>query len=300
MLIALVKQHPCLYDRNVPEHRDIGKCTEAWIQIAIQMKVEALEAKKRWRGLRDTYVRKKRMVTVGKHTRSGLKASQWKYMKPMRFLDEQLGESESGSNKSVDDDEDDDIAASANDGPVVKSELVDEYLESLHMTAEDVNDDDQPQYDDEDEDESYVYRPRKADTSLQPTSTTRRRSLRPRSSLKKRVASSSFDDTSPVNKSSRLSVDNMDDDELFMASYLVQMKRLTAQQKGSVKCQIAQLFHRVQYPIEAPPRDTPELRDEKTVSDMEEPYDGIIQCNFGLSKDTSTQLPRSVSPSEPT
>ncbi|XP_050101524.1 uncharacterized protein LOC126581716 [Anopheles aquasalis] len=69
-LIELVRNHPYLYDTSNMYYRDVHKKEETWEEIAGTMGIQVTLAKKKWRCLRDRYMRSKKLIkgTTGQAT----------------------------------------------------------------------------------------------------------------------------------------------------------------------------------------------------------------------------------------
>ncbi|XP_072932265.1 uncharacterized protein [Epargyreus clarus] len=76
-LIKEVEKHPILYDKNVKGFNKAKLRDDAWKEVAKVLDVTDTECKKRWRSLRDSFIKLQR--THGNRTR-------WPYHHAMRFL----------------------------------------------------------------------------------------------------------------------------------------------------------------------------------------------------------------------
>ncbi|XP_059173931.1 uncharacterized protein LOC131954339 isoform X2 [Physella acuta] len=84
-LIELVRQNHALYDATCHEHKDVQFIQGIWSGIAIEMgrsNMDGCEWKKKWRNLRDTYVKKKKGILL-----SGRAVKNWRFMDTMSFLE---------------------------------------------------------------------------------------------------------------------------------------------------------------------------------------------------------------------
>ncbi|XP_039970209.1 uncharacterized protein LOC120782137 isoform X1 [Bactrocera tryoni] len=84
MLIKEVRLRPFLYDLSHPDYKSLKKKEYTWRHIAVQLKLSDLQCRKRWKSLRDSYKRCKRMKTDGS-TESTRK--KWRYLEAMSFLE---------------------------------------------------------------------------------------------------------------------------------------------------------------------------------------------------------------------
>ncbi|KAH1006882.1 hypothetical protein HUJ05_007573 [Dendroctonus ponderosae] len=82
MLIELVEKYPILYDLSHEDYKNIRKKDKLWDKIGQEIHITGEEAKKKWKNLRDTYVR---IIRLSK-TKTGQAAKQskkWQWSKHM-------------------------------------------------------------------------------------------------------------------------------------------------------------------------------------------------------------------------
>ncbi|CAG7785384.1 unnamed protein product, partial [Allacma fusca] len=97
-LILLVESRKFLYDLENPKYKDKHAASAAWKQIASLMGkgLDATWCQKKWKSMRDYYVKKKRTLQISKKSGQARKKSRpWPYFKAMSFLDRCLNENES-------------------------------------------------------------------------------------------------------------------------------------------------------------------------------------------------------------
>ncbi|XP_051969046.1 uncharacterized protein si:ch211-207i20.3 isoform X1 [Xyrauchen texanus] len=88
LLLFLVSENKELYDKNHYDYKNTKRKEMLWQGIADKMGVDVEEVKAKWKNLRDTYTRKKRMEQdMMRSGRAVKKKKQWKYMGVMDFLD---------------------------------------------------------------------------------------------------------------------------------------------------------------------------------------------------------------------
>ncbi|XP_048027558.1 uncharacterized protein si:ch211-207i20.3 [Megalobrama amblycephala] len=88
LLLFLVSENKELFDKNHSEYKNTKRKEVLWQGIADKMGVDVEEVKAKWKNLRDTYTRKKRLEQDGSRSgRAAKKKKQWKYMRVMDFLD---------------------------------------------------------------------------------------------------------------------------------------------------------------------------------------------------------------------
>ncbi|XP_056626613.1 uncharacterized protein si:ch211-207i20.3 [Triplophysa dalaica] len=117
LLLFLVSENKELFDKNHSEYKNIKRKEILWQGIADKIGVDVEDVKAKWKNLRDTYTRKKRMEqAVSRGGRGAKKSKQWRYMRVMDFLDPSCTEHRSISlnsvpNKVEEDDPEDDSEA---------------------------------------------------------------------------------------------------------------------------------------------------------------------------------------------
>ena len=90
-LIDLVRQYPALWDKQHSKYKDSNYKDARWREISEILNVPKDDAIKKWKSLRDTYVRQK---SIKSKSGDGLSDSKprWKYYTIMLFLDVSLME----------------------------------------------------------------------------------------------------------------------------------------------------------------------------------------------------------------
>ena len=85
-LIDLVRQYPALWDKQNSKYKDSNYKDAKWREICEMLGVPKDDAIKKWKSLRDTYVRQK---NIKSKSGDGLSDSKprWKYYAIMSFLD---------------------------------------------------------------------------------------------------------------------------------------------------------------------------------------------------------------------
>uniref|UniRef100_A0A8C1LKU7 Transcription factor Adf-1 n=2 Tax=Cyprinus carpio TaxID=7962 RepID=A0A8C1LKU7_CYPCA len=110
LLLFLVSENKELFDKNHSEYKNTKRKEVLWQGIADKMGVDEVKAK--WKNLRDTYTRKKRMEQDGSlGGRAAKKKKQWKYMRVMDFLDPSTEHRRYSRVKIEDDEPDEDSGA---------------------------------------------------------------------------------------------------------------------------------------------------------------------------------------------
>ena len=88
-LIDLVRQYPALWDKQHSKYKDSNYKDARWREISEILNVPKDDVIKKWKSLRDTYVRQK---SIKSKSGDGLSDSKprWKYYTIMSFLDVSL------------------------------------------------------------------------------------------------------------------------------------------------------------------------------------------------------------------
>ncbi|XP_029171627.1 uncharacterized protein LOC114940988 [Nylanderia fulva] len=88
LLIALVHDHPYLYNKELTDFKDQLKKLNAWSEIAIVLNMTADECQSRWTRLRERYTREKKQRQEETTTGSGAsKRKTFEFFNNMQFLD---------------------------------------------------------------------------------------------------------------------------------------------------------------------------------------------------------------------
>ncbi|KAK6978397.1 actin depolymerizing factor cofilin [Biomphalaria glabrata] len=86
-LIELVRQNRALYDPSYQDHKDVNHLHNIWLTVAMDMgkpAMDGMEWKKKWRNLRDTYVKKIRGIRQNVNVAA---MKNWRFFEHMSFLE---------------------------------------------------------------------------------------------------------------------------------------------------------------------------------------------------------------------
>ncbi|GJQ87164.1 hypothetical protein Trydic_g12519 [Trypoxylus dichotomus] len=86
LLIRYVRQYPALYDPRHPDYKNQETRDELWDKIAGNIGKKALDCKKRWRSIRDTFFRSQRQYKRQVVTGRRLKRPTWSLLEHLTFL----------------------------------------------------------------------------------------------------------------------------------------------------------------------------------------------------------------------
>ncbi|XP_028042363.1 uncharacterized protein LOC114252078 [Bombyx mandarina] len=96
-LIELVRKYPCLYNTKDISYKNVTIKIKCWEQIGKEINETGESARKKWKSLRDNYMRYKKEVagTTGQATK---KFKKWPWASQLQFLDSTLTDRERSSN----------------------------------------------------------------------------------------------------------------------------------------------------------------------------------------------------------
>ncbi|XP_017467326.1 PREDICTED: transcription factor Adf-1-like [Rhagoletis zephyria] len=87
ILIEQIKQNDCLFNLSHREYKNVHKKMEIWESVAQSLNLSADACRKRWKGLRDTYKKRKRSELLASGSGAPNPVKRWKYMEMLSFLD---------------------------------------------------------------------------------------------------------------------------------------------------------------------------------------------------------------------
>ncbi|RZF41086.1 hypothetical protein LSTR_LSTR002718 [Laodelphax striatellus] len=101
MLIEAVKENPILYDRTHKHYRNKFVNDRKWIEIGELLNIDGEAAKKRWRGLRDSYTKHLRAIrSNGRESLVLSRYKSWPWAEHMSFLTTSQDTAQADSNLS--------------------------------------------------------------------------------------------------------------------------------------------------------------------------------------------------------
>ncbi|XP_044729187.1 uncharacterized protein LOC123292538 [Chrysoperla carnea] len=94
--LRLVEQHKCLWDPNDPTYSFRDQTKLSWVKISEEMRVPENDLRKKWRGLRDCFVKelKKAHKRKAEQGPSSELQSKWCYFKMLLFLKDTINRGE--------------------------------------------------------------------------------------------------------------------------------------------------------------------------------------------------------------
>ncbi|XP_059214467.1 uncharacterized protein LOC131992793 [Centropristis striata] len=263
-LILAVFNHPELFNVTLPNYRCTESRANAWRNISIELGLPYEECKRKWKNMRDRYLKEVRMEIKSKK-QGEIVQSRWKYRQLMNFIAPFTG-SRSGVADicgNIDDDLDNpDNESGSAEGETTPSEAVKTQQSNLKIPVSQA--DLKPQVSfvsqlpsmSQDAQMAQLAVLAKMPSGPQVTpinKTGRKRRLMPDSlSL-----SSSQNTPSPTKwlvKDNGTSVPNRprDEDELFLLSFVPALKRLAPQKRCETKMKIQQIMYEAEFNIAQP------------------------------------------------
>ncbi|XP_053726733.1 oocyte zinc finger protein XlCOF8.4-like isoform X2 [Synchiropus splendidus] len=97
-LIDAVYAFPILYDTSCPFYRDRQKKDLAWRKVSEIVNISAETCRKKWKSLRDIYLREKRKETERRSGSAPATGSKWRHSADLNFLDPFLSPREASGN----------------------------------------------------------------------------------------------------------------------------------------------------------------------------------------------------------
>ncbi|XP_051552380.1 uncharacterized protein LOC127440041 [Myxocyprinus asiaticus] len=85
-LIQIVYTYPVLYNVSCHNYRSSEKRAKAWRDVAASVGLSVVECKRRWRSIRDRYIRERRLCKL-KREEGGRRLHHWPHRETLSFLD---------------------------------------------------------------------------------------------------------------------------------------------------------------------------------------------------------------------
>ncbi|CAH0550372.1 unnamed protein product [Brassicogethes aeneus] len=128
-LIKTIENHPVIYDKSLAAYKNTNAREKAWTEVGKICNLEDIEyIKKRWRTLRDAFIKNYRSSNIAKN---GKKKRKWIFFDQMLFLVPHIEYKDTGSNQAQHDD--------------------DSFAETFQIVTNNDNNDDEDDDDNEDE-----------------------------------------------------------------------------------------------------------------------------------------------------
>nr|XP_055069810.1 transcription factor Adf-1-like [Misgurnus anguillicaudatus] len=99
-LILCVSEFPELYNTSLRSYRDIGRKAVSWKHVANQVGMSEDECKRRWKNLRDRYIKERKTMKEKKSGAGAEQKTKWRYFSIMSFLEPHVRDRATSSNMS--------------------------------------------------------------------------------------------------------------------------------------------------------------------------------------------------------
>ncbi|XP_061526894.1 transcription factor Adf-1-like [Phycodurus eques] len=217
-LIRAVSLSPEIWDTRQNAYRDVTKKAQRWTEISTTLHIPVEDLKKRWKSLRDRYIRERRALQENK--RSADKKKRWKFYPILTFLENTVSERGTHADAARSP-----TPVSRPSTPILQPPtLVDSGEETFTL------------------DLSFV--PREVSTSSASSETKPRRRSPGRRRESKRGRRKEDDlDRDLVEMLSK----EQDEEELFLLSLAPRLRKLDNEKRSQTKIEILQLLHRAQF-----------------------------------------------------
>ncbi|CAL8313939.1 unnamed protein product [Arctogadus glacialis] len=137
-LIVAVCSRPVLYDTTMVSYRDRNKKERAWVDVAEDTGFPVDVCRRKWKSLRDRYMREKKREKEGKKCGAGT-VKRWKFAGVLSFLDPFVTPRETSSNlpRGAEEVEEDGAPETSLSGAGEDKELEEAAAGPSHNTGED-------------------------------------------------------------------------------------------------------------------------------------------------------------------
>lgn len=230
ILIAEIQKHNVLYDRSHPYYKKNHVREAAWEDISTCLMYDVDKCKKRWRTLRDAFIKSRRQKQLG--AESGKKGKNWhlhdqmKFLIPFTELHGMIRDYEPMRNAKDSDDAEDDNDQDEEEDPLQVAASPPSPLSTSSIRSN--SEEQTPSL------ELSVTSKRMADTST----------TQPR---KRQKASPANDNSCCMRHRNMLIVPNNDPDVLFMLSQVESLKKLSPRRNRYAKIKIQQLLYDLEF-----------------------------------------------------
>ncbi|XP_056288230.1 transcription factor Adf-1-like [Pseudoliparis swirei] len=258
-LILAVFNYPELYNVTLPNYRCTESRVNAWRSISIILGLPSEECKRKWKNMRDRYLKEVRMEIKGKK-QGEIAQSRWKYRQLMNFIapftgsrsgladvcgnnfddhdnpDNESGSRETTSSEAVK------TPQSAMKGPASQPDLKPQVglVTQIHSMAQDT--------------QMAQLAKMPSSQPIGPVSKTGRKRRLMQESLSRSSFPSAPSPTKWLVKDNGTSVPirPRDEDELFLLSFVPALKRLAPQKRCETKIKIQQIMYEAEFNVAQP------------------------------------------------
>uniref|UniRef100_A0A3B5KQU0 MADF domain-containing protein n=1 Tax=Takifugu rubripes TaxID=31033 RepID=A0A3B5KQU0_TAKRU len=244
-LISAVFNYPELYNVTIPDYRCTDSRASAWRNISIALGLPSDECKRKWKNMRDRYLKEVRMEIKSKK-QGEIVPSKWKYRQLMDFIAPFAGTRSCVADICGNDDHDNPDESGSTEGENAPSELVKtpQPLGKVAVSQPDLK-------------PHVAFVPQlpslSQDVQVGPQS----------GSAKLQSAAQSLQSPSKWPKDNGGAPPNRprDEDELFMLSFVPALKRLAPQKRCETKIKIQQIMYEAEFNVSRPEKRADSQRD---------------------------------------
>lgn len=268
-LILAVFNYPELYNVTLPNYRCTQTRANAWKNISLTLGLPIDECKRKWKNMRDRYLKEVRLEVKSKSLFGETVQSRWKYRQLMNFIAPFTGSRVGLADMSPEDEQDnpDTESGSAECETTHASEVI--KAPQSCIKANQVNQNDiKPQIASvaQDAQIAQLAALAKISSSISPIINKpgrKRRSTRDSIPIADPTGTNSEFSSKWVVKDSSpsLSTRPRDEDELFLLSFVPALKRLAPQKRCETKMKIQQIMYEAEFNV---------LESEKHVGDLQD------------------------------
>lgn len=254
-LILAVFNYPELYNVTLPNYRCTQTRANAWKNISITLGLPTDECKRKWKNMRDRYLKEVRLEIKSKSLFGETVQSRWKYRQLMNFIAPFTGSRVGLPDMSPEDEQDiHDTESGREESETTPTSEVIKTPQSCIKTNQVNQNDIKPQIASvaQDAQIAQLAALAKISSSISPIINKPGR---------KRRSRDSFPSTDPTNTNTELSPKWMakdnpsqstrprDEDELFLLSFVPALKRLAPQKRCETKIKIQQIMYEAEFNV---------------------------------------------------
>lgn len=268
-LILAVFNYPELYNVTLPNYRCTQTRASAWKNISLALGLPTDECKRKWKNMRDRYLKEVRLEIKSKSLFGETVQSRWKYRQLMNFIAPFTGSRVGLTDISPEDEQDNhDAECGSAEGEITPTSEVIKTPQSCIKTNQVNQNDIKPQIASvaQDAQIAQLAALAKISSSISP--------IVNKPGRKRRSPRDSFPTTDPTNTSTEfspkwmvkdsspsLSARPRDEDELFLLSFVPALKRLAPQKRCETKIRIQQIMYEAEFNITESDKHIGDLQD---------------------------------------
>ncbi|CRL01111.1 CLUMA_CG014297, isoform A [Clunio marinus] len=254
-LIDQIKIRPLLYDKKIKDYRKPGASDAAWNEVASALHSSVLNCKKRWKSLRDTFIKYYRADVLFNLGDSRGKQKKWHFYDDLKFLKSHVelfrlegNPKERSEPKAYTNEEKHIFIETEGENEVYEIKEIEEVFEDHLVTVEEeIHENTDEEHDIAQKSEWYSeYQQEEEESENENTIESQEIIVQNENSP---IESIEEKDLLPINTeiSQSPSKNIVDPDERYLMSCLPAFKRFNPQQKAYVRVRIEELFYKVEF-----------------------------------------------------